>query len=373
MPKAYTPIRVGAMDLAQRIAMAPMTRFRADDAHVPLPIMKDYYQQRAVVPRSLIITEATFISPRAGGYDNIPGIYNDEQITMWRKVTDAVHAKNSYIVLQLWALGRAADPSVLGRDQLPVVSSSSTPMTPEKPAPRTLNESEIHEFIQDYAQAAKNAIKAGFDAVEIHGANGYLIDQFTQDTCNTRNDKWGGSVENRSRFALEVTKAVVDAIGPERTGIRLSPWSSFQGMRMKDAVPQFTYLAQELTKFKLAFVHLVESRVSGAGDAPQSADKLDFFLQAYGKASPVIVAGGYTANKIDEALEKTYSDYDVIVGIGRYFTSNPDLIYRVRQGIPLRPYEREYFYTPKDPCGYIDYDFSSEWECCEADGEVCQP
>lgn len=207
----------------------------------------------------MIITEATFISPRAGGYDNIPGIYNDDQIAMWREVTDAVHAKNSYIVLQLWALGRAADPSVLGHEQLPVVSSSATPMTPEKPAPRSLNESEIHEFIQDYAQAAKNAIKAGFDAVEIHGANGYLIDQFTQDTCNTRNDNWGGNVENRSRFAIEVTKAVVDAIGAERTGFRLSPWSSFQGMRMKDAVPQFTHLAKELEMRPSPAISLISS------------------------------------------------------------------------------------------------------------------
>ncbi|CAG8130840.1 unnamed protein product [Penicillium olsonii] len=188
MPKAYVPVQVGAMNLAQRIVMAPMTRFRADDAHVPLPIVTKYYAQRASVPGSLIVTEATFISAAAGGYDNVPGIFNDEQIKMWRHMTDAVHAKRSFIVLQLWALGRAADRDVLARDGHQVVSSSAVPISEESPTPKPLSEVEIQQYIQTYAQAAKNAIEAGFDAVEIHGANGYLVDQFLQDTCNKRTD-----------------------------------------------------------------------------------------------------------------------------------------------------------------------------------------
>ena len=371
MPKAYVPVQVGAMNLTQRIVMAPMTRFRADDAHVPLPIVTKYYAQRASVPGTLIITEATFISAAAGGYDNVPGIFNDEQIKMWRHVTDAVHAKKSFIVLQLWALGRAADRDVLARDGHQVVSSSAVPISEESPTPKPLSEVEIQQYIQTYAQAAKNAIEAGFDAVEIHGANGYLVDQFLQDTCNKRIDQWGGNVENRSRFALAVTKAVADAIGPERTGIRLSPWSRFQAMRMDDPVPQFTHLARELSKLKLAYVHLVESRVSGAGDSA-GADQLNFFLSAYQKASPAIVAGGYSAKGIDEALEVTYGEYDVLVAIGRYFTSNPDLIYRVKKGIPLCPYERDHFYTAKSPRGFIDYPFSAEWECSEAEAELAE-
>ncbi|KAL1884856.1 Chanoclavine-I aldehyde reductase fgaOx3 [Paecilomyces lecythidis] len=360
MTKLFTPIKVGSLELPQRIAMAPMTRFRADDEHVPLPFVKEYYEQRAAVPGTLIITEGTFISPRNGGYSNVPGIYSKEQIAAWKKITDAVHSKGSYIYLQLWGLGRAANPDVLKKDGYDLVSSSAVPMSNNSPTPRALTEEEIWSYIGDYAQAAKNAIEAGFDGVEIHAANGYLIDQFTQDTCNKRTDSWGGSIENRARFALEVTKAVTKAVGADKTGIRFSPWSSFQGMRMEDPIPQFTYLAQKLAEFKLAYAHVVESRIAGNADV-ESTDQLDFFFKAYANATPVIVAGGYKTASAKDAVDSKYKDYDVIIGFGRPWTSNPDLVFKVKHDIELRPYERDLFYVPKDPHGYIDYPFSEQF------------
>lgn len=224
--RLFQPLQVGPNKLSNRLVMAPLTRFRAEDNHVQLPFVKEYYEQRACVPGTLLITEATFISPAASGYPNIPGIWNDDQIKAWKEVTDAVHAKGSFIWLQLWALGRAANPEVKQAEGTgDLVSASDYRMTDNSPQPRPLTEDEIQQYIKEYGQAAENAVKkAGFDGVEIHGANGYLIDQFTQDVSNRRSDQWGGSVENRSRFALEVTKSVISKVGAERTGIRLSPW-----------------------------------------------------------------------------------------------------------------------------------------------------
>ncbi|CAG8124000.1 unnamed protein product [Penicillium olsonii] len=361
MTKLFTPLHVGRVDLSNRIALAPLTRFRADDDHVPLPFVKDYYAQRGSVPGTLLISEATIITPRAGGLPNVPGIYNDAQIAAWKEVTDAVHAKGSYIYMQLWAHGRVGIPDILKASGNELVSSSPTPVSEEAQTPRALSESEIHEWIADYAQAARNAITAGFDGVEIHGANGYLIDQFTQDTCNKRTDAWGGSVERRGKFAVEVTRAVVEAIGADRTGIRLSPWSTFQGMRMSDPKPQFEYLATQMAAFKLAYVHAVESRIAGNADV-EATDQLDFFFQAYGKASPVIVAGGYKADSAKQAADVKYADYDVIIAFGRPFISNPDLPFRVKEGVPLVPYNRDTFYVPKDPKGYTDFEFSAEFQ-----------
>jgi NADPH2 dehydrogenase len=219
--------------------MSPLTRFRADESHVQLPFVKEYYTQRASVPGTLIISEATFISPRGSGYGNVPGIYSPAQITAWKEIADSVHAKGSFIFLQLWALGRTANPGNLSKEGNELVSSSAVPMGEGAPTPRALTEDEIEQFIKDYAQAGRNAIDAGFDGVEIHGANGYLVDQFTQDTSNKRTDGWGGSIEKRARFAVEVSKALVEAIGADKVGIRLSPWSPFQGMKMEEVQNQW--------------------------------------------------------------------------------------------------------------------------------------
>ncbi|KAE8149373.1 NADH:flavin oxidoreductase/NADH oxidase family protein [Aspergillus avenaceus] len=366
MSKLFTPLQVGRVQLAHRIAMAPMTRFRVDDDHVPLPMVREHFEQRAAVPGTLLISEATVISPRAGGYANVPGIWSPEQIAGWRSVTDAVHAKGSHIYMQIWALGRVANEDFLKKDGYDVVSSSALPFG-DGAVPRPLTEDEIQAYIGDFAQAAKNAVAAGFDGVEIHAANGYLIDQFIQDNSNKRTDKWGGSVANRARFAIEVTRAVVEAVGADRTAIRFSPYSTFQGMRMADPVPQFEYLAGEIAKFNLAYVHLIEPRISGNADVDVSeADSLRFFVEKYEKAGPIVVAGGYKADSAQEAVDLLYKDYDTVVAIGRPFTSNPDLPFRVKAGVPLRPHEREKLYIPKSPVGYLDYDFSEEFKTAQA-------
>ncbi|KAJ5389882.1 Chanoclavine-I aldehyde reductase [Penicillium cataractarum] len=361
MTKLFTPLRVGRMELQNRIAMAPMTRFRVSDDHVPLPLVKEHYAQRASTPGTLLITEATLITPQAGLYANVPGIWNDAQIAAWKEVTDAVHAKGSYIYMQLWALGRVGSADLLKASGFDLVSASDIPVSSEAPIPRPLTEEEIQSYIQDYAQAARNAVAAGFDGVEIHGANGYLIDQFIQDVTNKRTDRWGGSVENRARFAIEITRAVSDAIGADRTAIRFSPYSTFQGMRMENPHPQFEYLARELAPLKLAYTHVVEGRIAGNADT-ESADELQFFLDAYQDAGPVVIAGGYQPASAKEAVDQKYKDHEVVIGFGRPFTSNPDLPFRIKENVPLVPHSRDVLYLPKNPKGYNDWEFSAEYK-----------
>ncbi|KAK0107502.1 Chanoclavine-I aldehyde reductase fgaOx3 [Cadophora gregata f. sp. sojae] len=359
----FKPLKLGKVELQNRIVLAPLTRFRADAAHVPLPFVPEYYAQRGSVPGTLLITEATFIAPKAGGYGNAPGIYSEEQIASWKKVTDAVHARGSFIYLQLWALGRAADPGQLKKElgqDAEVKSSGNVPFEGGA-TPTPLTEEEIKEYIGLYAQAAKNSIEAGFDGVEIHGANGYLVDQFTQDNSNNRTDAWGGSVEKRARFGIEVAKAVVEAVGADRTGIRLSPFSTFQGMKMKDPKPQFSYLAQELKKLKLAYIHVVESRISGNADV-ETTEKIDFLLDLWDNQSPVLIAGGFKQDSARRAADEEYKDKNVLVVFGRYFISNPDLVFRVEKGIDFTPYDREKFYNKGQKEGYITWPFSKEFE-----------
>ena len=278
MSKLFQPLKVGNVELSNRIVMAPLTRYRADDSHVPLPFVAEYYAQRASVPGTLLITEATFIAPEAAGYGNVPGIWSAAQIAGWKSVTEAVHKKGSFIYMQLWALGRAADAKNLEQEfGKKVVSASDIPFKGGA-QPTPLTEEQIWEFIGLYKQAALNAIEAGFDGVEIHGANGYLVDQFLQDKSNKRTDAWGGSVEKRARFGLEVAKAVVSAVGAERTAIRLSPYSPFQGMRMPDPVPQFSYFVEQLKPMKLSYIHVVESRISGNADV-ENTEKVTFLVR----------------------------------------------------------------------------------------------
>ncbi|PGH30964.1 NADPH2 dehydrogenase [[Emmonsia] crescens] len=361
MVNLQSPIQVGNITLQHRIVLAPLTRYRADDNHVPLPFVKDYYAQRASIPGTLLITEGTFISPRAGGFNNVPGIYNDVQIKAWKEVTDAVHAKGCFIFCQLWALGRAANPQVLAADGYPVVSSSNLPISEKNPVPEPLDEKGIQMFIQDYVQAAKNAIQAGFDGVEIHGANGYLCDQFLQDTCNNRNDRWGGSIENRSRFGIEVATAIVAAIGSEKTAYRVSPWSPFQGMGMTDPRPQFTHLAQNLAKIRLAYLHVVESRINGSQSFEGTHESTDFLVDAFGNSGAVILAGGFSPESATETIAN-HKDPRIAIAFGRYFIPNPDLPFRILNHIDLTPYNRSTFYNPKSTVGYIDYPNSSQYD-----------
>ncbi|CAD6443635.1 bf52587f-3f38-4ac0-b322-3d19f552eaa5-CDS [Sclerotinia trifoliorum] len=357
----FTPLKVGTAKLQHRIAMAPLTRFRADENLVPLPMVSEYYTQRASVPGTHLITEATFIAPPAGGYSNVPGIFNKDQITAWKKVTDSVHAKKSYIWMQLWALGRAADPTELAKSGYKVKSASDIAFEGGA-KPEALTEAEIKEYIGFYAQAAKNAIEAGFDGVEIHGANGYLVDQFLQDTSNQRTDSWGGSIENRARFGLEVAKAVVEAVGADKTAIRLSPFSEFQGMKMADPVPQFSYFVQELKKLNIAYLHVVESRIDGNVDSGATEENVKFIVDIWDGTSPVFIAGGFSAESAKKTVDEEYKGKDIVIVFGRYFIANPDLPFRVKEGIEFRPYDRNLFYNKTQAEGYTTYTFSKEFE-----------
>lgn len=352
--KLFQPLKVGRVELLHRIVMAPLTRLRTDLNHVPLPIVKEYYTQRAAVPGSLLIAEATMPSEKHCASDHMPGIWSSSQIEAWKEVTDSVHAKGSYMFLQICAPGRTA------YEPYPCVSSSAVPMDDQSRTPREMTELEIWECINDIVQAAKNAIAAGFDGVEMHAANGYLMDQFIQDTCNQRNDAWGGSVERRSKFCLEVTAAVVKAIGSDRVGIRFSPWSSFQSMRMADPVPQFSHLVRELKQYKLAYLHIIESRVNNWTDI-EKTEGIDFMIKIWGNQSPVFVAGGFKLDLAKNAVDNEYAEYDTAVVFGRYYLSTPDLVFRLQRGLEFNAYDRSTFYTPVQPEGYTDYPFSKEY------------
>ncbi|KAG6914368.1 hypothetical protein DXG01_000734 [Tephrocybe rancida] len=373
LPQLYQPVKVGAVNLSHRVVFAPLTRLQAmKSTHVPvLPLVKDHYAQRASVSGTLLITEATFIDARAGGFANVPGIWSAEQIAAWKEVTDVVHAHGSFIFLQLWALGRTADPAVLASydtpEPYPYIGASDKLMASQtrKPTPRPLTIDEIKEYTSLYARAADNAVhRAGFDGVEIHGANGYLVDQFLQDVSNTRTDAYGGSVEGRSRFALEVVDAVVRAVGPERTAIRLSPWGRFQDMGMSDPIPQFSHLVTSLrdTHPSLAYVHVVEPRVNGTYDREhETHESNDFLCKTWGER-PYISAGGHTAETAVQAAERDTE----LVAFRRYYTSNPDLPLRLKNHLKLEPYNRGTFYVPGERAdahvGYTDYPFAKELE-----------
>ncbi|KAJ6564446.1 FMN-linked oxidoreductase [Mycena capillaripes] len=370
-PKLFQPISLGDISLKHRIVMAPLTRFRADNEHVPLPHVLEYYTQRASVPGTLLITEATFIAPQAGGYNNIPGIWSAAQIAMWKQITDAVHAKGSFIYLQLWALGRAAKPSELNAEDpsLPYVSASDIPLRERSATeirPRPLSVPEIHEYTKLYATAASNAVhKAGFDGVEIHNANGYLLDQFLQDVSNVRTDQYGGSPENRCKFSLEVVDAIVAAVGPKKTGIRISPWNTYQNMGMQEPKPTFTYLVRQIVERhpEFAYIHAIEPRIDATTlrvVVPEgwSNDFLRNIWVSPQSGRRFISAGGYTRALAFEFAENK----DDIIAFGRPFISNPDLPYRLLHDIPLADYDRKRFYGPStlDPKGFTDYPFANE-------------
>lgn len=367
MPRLSDPLQVGHCQLKHRVVMAPMTRLRADDNQVPQQMMTEYYRQRASVPGTLLITEAVFVSSESRGRDmNAPGIFNDEQIMEWATVADAVHQHGSYIFMQLWHVGRAARPHVLEKQDLEMVSSSAVPISSDHTTPRAMTEDEIQQCIHAFAQAASNAVRAGFDGVELHAANGYLIDQFTQDTCNQRTDGWGGSIENRSRFAFEVARAVCEAVGPERTGLRLAPFTDFQGMGMADPKPQFTDLISKLSTLKLAYLHLVEPRISGNTDREHAKhESLDFALETWNNAGPVILAGGYNSDSASQRLDNGPEE-TLAIAFGRQFTSNPDLPRRILEKLPLTPYDRPTFYNVKSPIGYTTWkNYQEEQMACE--------
>ncbi|KAK6609757.1 NADH:flavin oxidoreductase NADH oxidase [Botrytis cinerea] len=352
--RLFQPLTIGNMEVKHRIGMPSLTRFRATDDRVPTTMMKEYYSQRASVPGTLMIAEGTFVSPSAaGGYSNAPGIWSKDQIAAWKEITDEIHAKGCFIFCQLFAMGRTASIEVAESEGISIVAPSAIPIDENFPTPRAMTIQEIEQFVGDFATASENAISAGFDGVECHGANGYLIDQFIQDTSNQRNDAYGGSVENRSRFINEIMKAMVNAVGPERVGLRLSPWSPFQGMRMTDPIPQFMDIICKARKLNLAYLHLVESRISGADDYSGSNERLDFAYQLWN--GPILVAGGYKPADAQRLVDEERLDKDIVVMFGRYFIANPDLVYRVKKGVALNAYDRKTFYIKNSSMGYVDY------------------
>jgi NADPH2 dehydrogenase len=356
--RLFKPLRIGEVEVKHRIGMAPLTRLRATDDRIPTPMMREYYSQRAAVPGTLVITEGTFISATCGGFTNAPGIWREDQIAAWRRVTDEVHGKGCFIFCQIFAMGRAADVEVAQKEGLPIVAPSAIPIEEGAAVPQAMTIEEIQQMVQDHVDAARNAIRAGFDGVEIHGANGYLLDQFIQDVSNKCHDEYGGSVENRSRLIIDILKAVVNAIGPERVGLRLSPWSRFQGMRMQDPIPQFADIINKANQLDLAYLHLVESRISGSNDY-NGHDRLDFAYKLWN--GPLLVAGGYTPKEAKELVDESYPDKNIVVIFGRYFISNPDLVYRIRKGLELNAYDRTTFYVYKSAVGYSDYPFGKEY------------
>ncbi|KAK0236621.1 NADH:flavin oxidoreductase/NADH oxidase [Armillaria nabsnona] len=325
--KLFQPVKVGKMTFQDRVVLAPMSRMRASKAHIPhLPIVKDYYVQQAHTP-------GTFL---AGGMDHAPGIWSDEQIEVWKQITDAVHEKGCFIYCQLWALGRAGIHEILNRE-------GRVSLTGRSRAPRPLAVDEIKEYSGIYAQAALNAVKAGFDGIEINGAHGHLLDQFTRDAANTRTDEYGGSVENRARFPLEVIEAVVKAVGAERTAYRISPWNGWQDMNMKEPKPTFAHLVSQIKSRHpdRAYLHIVEPRIFGNFDREAvGADEENDFIREIWAPKTLIAAGGYNRQTAMGAADKT-SD---LIAFGRHFVSNPDLILRLQKDIPLNPYKGELFY-----------------------------
>ncbi len=347
----FTPLNLNGRILRNRLVMAPLTRNRAiHGIDVPQPLNAEYYAQRAS-DAGLIISEATQISPTGKGYAFTPGIYSAEQIAGWKQVTDAVHAQGGTIYLQLWHVGRISHPSLQPGGIAPVAPSAIAPVNQrtfiENGTPRALTLTEISGIIEDYRLAAQNAMTAGFDGVEIHAANGYLIQQFLCDRSNHRTDNYGGSITNRLRFALEVTEAIVEEIGAECTGIRISPVSSANDALDSSPTAVYFPLMRELNKLNLAYVHVVE----GATGGPREFNGFDF--QALRKEFKGIwmVNNGYNLQMATEAIASGYAD---LVAFGRLYIANPDLAARFKEQAPLNELDATTLYGGNAK-GYTDY------------------
>lgn len=350
----FSPIEVGPYTLPNRIVMAPMTRNRAGPGNAPRDLNVEYYRQRASA--GLIIAEGSQISPQGMGYPDTPGIYSAEQVAGWKHITEAVHARGGHIFLQLWHVGRISHPALQPGEALPVAPSAIKPageaMTYEGPRtfvePRALELDEIHGIINDYLVAAKNAQDAGFDGIEIHGANGYLLDQFLRDGSNRRNDKYGGEIKNRVRLLLEVTEAVTSVWGEGRVGIRISPLQPYNDMYDSDPEALFSYLVQQLNNFKLAYLHVTEMGKESAGAAGPAFDLLklrNIYRGVY------ITNAGYDQQRANAALAAGEAD---MVAFGVLFIANPDLPERFATDAPLNTPDPETFFGGNAK-GYTDY------------------
>jgi N-ethylmaleimide reductase len=356
--KIFTNYQLGENALTNRMVMSPLTRCRADD-NIPNDIMATYYSQRAGA--GLIITEGTSPSRNGLGYARIPGIYHNAQIEGWKKVTDQVHQMGGKIFVQLMHCGRVAHPKNVPAGG-EILAPSAIPLTRTKmyvdgegeleiPVAKAMESIEIAYTIKEYRQAASNAMKAGFDGVEIHAANGYLIDQFMNPASNKRKDKYGGSIENRTRFAIEVAKEIVAEIGAQNTGIRISPYGAMNEMESNfDGVDEtFEYLATQLNRLGLAYIHLVDHSNMGAPEVPRSIKiKIRTIFN-----NALILAGGYDKERGEKELEEGNAD---LIAFGRPFIANPDLVGRFAENARLTLPKEDSFYTPGAE-GYIDYPY----------------
>ena len=349
----FSQYELGSIKLSNRMVMAPMTRCRAVLGNVPNPLAVTYYVQRSQA--GLIITEGSQVSPQGVGYVRTPGIYSPEQVDGWRKVTDAVHQAGGKIFLQLWHVGRVSHPDFLNGElpvapsALPVESEVHTPYGKKKiETPRALELDEIPSVINQFRRGAENAKVAGFDGVEIHGANGYLLDQFLRDGSNSRTDQYGGSLQNRARFPLEVTEAVTDIWGADRVGYRISP--HFQRHSMSDSNPRetFSYFAKELSNLKLGYLHMIERVGEPMLVAPEA--RFASVIRKIFKGT-FMLNGGYNAEKGNEAIRKGEAD---LISYGSLFLANPDLPERFKRNAPLNTPDVETFYVGEER-GYIDY------------------
>jgi N-ethylmaleimide reductase len=363
-PSLFSPLQIGRYRLAHRLVLAPLTRMRAEKPSLaPRPLNAEYYAQRAT-PGGLLIAEASPVAATGFGSPGVPGIYSQAQINGWREVVDAVHAKGGVIFLQLWHVGRVSHSSFQPGGALPVAPSAVAISPDFKTAtadgkvvvyetPRALETAEISGVVEAYRQGAKNALAAGFDGVEIHGANGYLIEQFLQSHSNLRTDRYGGGIENRTRFLMEVTNAVVEVWGADRVGVRLSPYGIANGSGEPDPMPLYTHAIQLLNPLGLAYLHFIEPRSSGAGRAEvdwQNVPSAMVLFRPIWKGV-LITAGGFTGEAADAAISAGHAD---AIAFGRIFISNPDLPRRLQNGFPLAPYNRATFYGG-EAAGYTDY------------------
>ncbi|NHF74311.1 alkene reductase [Paracoccus xiamenensis] len=349
----FQPYQLGKITLTNRVVMAPLTRNRAAAGLVPGPFAAEYYAQRASA--GLIIAEATQVSAQAQGYQDTPGIYTDEQVAGWRKVTDAVHAKGGRIFLQIWHTGRVSNVAVQPGGQAPVAPSAIKAETKtfvggtfaDVSEPRALRLDEIPGIVADFRKAAANAIRAGFDGVEVHGANGYLLEQFAKDGANQRQDEYGGSIQNRARLLLEVVAAVTEEIGADRTGVRISPVSPANGISDSDPQALYDHIVAELDKLAPVYLHVIE----GATGGPRDVAPFDFAALRKLFSRTYIANNGYDGETAEQALAGGAAD---LIAFGHDYVANPDLVERLKAGIPFAQLNRETLYGGGAE-GYTDY------------------
>jgi len=349
----FSPVTVGDIKLANRMVMAPLTRNRADEHNAPHDINVTYYRQRATA--GLIITEASQVSPEGVGYPGTPGIYSDEQVAGWKKITDAVHAEGGHIFIQLWFCGRVSHPDLLPDHQMPVAPSAIPPageaITFEGMkvfvTPRALEANEIPDIVAQYKHAAQMAKQAGFDGIEVHAANGYLIDQFLRDGTNQRTDQYGGNTENRMRFLNEVLDAVTEVWPGNRVGVRFSPENSFNDMSDSNPAEHFSYFVSQLNARNLAYLHVLE------GDMMSKSVNVDYRALRDGYRGLYMANSGYDKTRANKSLGNGDSD---LVAFGVPFLANPDLVYRYQQDLALNDANADTFYGGTEH-GYTDYPF----------------